>query len=54
MLDQLELHKIQLEKAGRQIFGHTVLREEQLFLLCMGGMRHTESLVEGRNGGWKH
>lgn len=35
---------------GRQTFGLTVIREEQLFLHYMGGMRHTESLMKGRNG----
>lgn len=34
----------------RQTFGLTVIREEHLFLLCMGGMRHEESLMKGRDG----
>lgn len=39
---------------GRQTFGHMALREEQLFLHCMGGMRHMESLAGRINGGFEY
>lgn len=43
----VRLAGISQDTVGRQTSGHMVLREEQLFLHCMGWMRHMEFL-EGR------